>query len=718
MNNAWRSLVFLTAACILLALAGSSCLLEGPLLIEDFEGDSFSRWIMEGDAFGEAPGENWMVGVLGSFSAMSVEGSGTGTLTSPTFTIQRNAIHFLMGSIEGYDGIVGDLSVQLLVDDRVVRTTIPSRFHAMFWEAWDVTEYKGSEARIRITDRDPRERALICLDHIIQSDVPAERPLLERKLTVTKPVMNFPVKSGGIRHYIELLVDGKQVRAMDVELATGETDYWVVADLSPWLGKEMTMRTRRHPLTGTDILDRITVEEGILDSDDLYRETLRPQFHFSTKRGWVNDPNGLVYYDGEYHLYYQYNPFGWDHSRNDYNKTWGHAVSTDLVHWEEHPGVIHPDHLGTIYSGSAVVDHHNSAGFQAGEEKAIVALYTSAGGRSPWSEGKKFSQSLAYSNDRGRTFTPYQGNPVLPNMEHINRDPRVIWHKPTGQWVMVLHFHQRAMGFFTSADLKTWELQSEFEVDFEDCPELFQLPVDGNDRHRKWIFYGGPGNYFIGEFDGKEFRPETGKIRYSYGNCFYASQTFSNIPETDGRRIQVAWGAMIDMPGMPFNQQMLFPVELTLHSTDRGIRMFANPAREIESIYGNSYEKRDLLINPEQNLIPDVEGVLFDIAMEIEAGQSGEFGLSINGVPVVYDVSRGELLCEGMVAPVDPEEGKLRLRILVDRTTLEIFANGGRVYMPMHVKPEMEHQGIEVFSMGGETRISSLMIHELKSIWN
>ena len=432
----------------------------------------------------------------------------------------------------------------------------------------------------------------------------------------------------------------------------------------------------------------------------------------------MNDPNGLVYYDGEYHLYYQHNPFGWDHSRNDYNKTWGHAVSADLVHWEELPGVIHPDHLGTIYSGSAVVDHHNSAGFQTGEEKTIVALYTSAGGRSPWSAGKKFSQSLAYSNDRGRTFTPYQGNPVLPNMEYINRDPKVIWHEPTQKWVMVLHFHHRAMGFFTSEDLISWELQSEMEVDYEDCPELFQLPVDGNDQNNRWIFYGGLGSYFVGEFDGKCFHPETGEIQYSYGNCFYASQTFNNMPESEGRRIQVAWGFNIDMPEMPYNQQMLFPVELTLHTTDQGIRMFANPAREIENIYGNAYEMRGQLIVPGQNLIPDVEGELYDIDLEFETRQASKFGLFIHGVQLEYDVNTSKLICGEMEASLSPVEGKIRLRILVDRTTIEIFANGGLVYMPMHVKRETGHQGIEIFSMGGEAWISSMMINELKTIWN
>jgi sucrose-6-phosphate hydrolase SacC (GH32 family) len=283
---------------------------------------------------------------------------------------------------------------------------------------------------------------------------------------------------------------------MDVALTANDIDYWVVADLSQWQGQQIQIRTRQYSGHNPSLLDRITFADDILDSDDLYDEPLRSQFHFTTKRGWINDPNGLVYYDGEYHLFYQHNPYGWDHSRNDYNKTWGHAISTDLVHWTEQPGAIHPDHLGPIYSGSSVVDHHNTTGFQTGGEKPILCIYTSAGGRSPWSKGNKFAQSIAYSNDRGRTFHTYEGNPVQPNLDYINRDPKAVWHEPSAQWVIVLHFDERAMAFFTSSDLKTWELQSELESEIlVDCPELFELPVDGNKQNKKWVLYGGSGHY-------------------------------------------------------------------------------------------------------------------------------------------------------------------------------------------------------------------------------
>jgi len=697
------------------------CIADDLIVIEDFEIESYGEWNPKGDAFGNGPIEEGMVGSLGSKAAASISGSGIGALTSPPFAIERDAIYFLMGTQEHeVNGTAPDVAVELLIDDKVVRTYVPSqgssKFHAMFWHAWDVSEFRGREARIRIADRS--SWGDIVVDHIIQSDVPAERPVLERTITVTKPVLNFPLKTGAPRHYIELFVDGKQVRAMDVELAADEIDYWVVTDLSSWLGREVLIRTRQHPLGNKNILDSISVEEGIRNSDELYREFLRPQFHFSSKRGWINDDNGLVYYDGEYHLYYQHNPYGWDHSRNDYNKTWGHAVSTDLVHWTELPAAIHPDHLGTIYSGSAVVDEENTTGFQTGKEKPIVAVYTSAGGRSPWSSGKPFSQSIAYSNDRGRTFTKYEGNPVQPNIEYINRDPKAFWHEPTGRWVIVLHFNNRAMAFFTSKDLKSWQFQSEFESRYLiDCPELFQLPVDGDQNNKKWIFYGGPGSYYVGDFDGKEYSPQTGITRYNYGNCFYASQTFNNIPEEDGRRIQIAWGT-IPMEGMPFNQQMLFPVELTLHTTDEGLRMFAYPVKEIENIHSKEHTWTNMELKPGQNLLSNVEGELFDIDAESEVGGADEFGFLINGYSIKYNAEKNQLSCGRPKASLKPINGKIRLRILVDRLSIEIFANDGYVYMPIHALHEEDERELEIFTKGGRTKITSLKVHELNSIWN
>jgi sucrose-6-phosphate hydrolase SacC (GH32 family) len=702
------------------------------IVIEDFNGDSYGDWIAEGTAFatGPAGGEDShrMLGLLGSGFAASVNYGNEpaiGTLTSPPFLIERKSIHFLISSHElhflpGPDGMKNpeDQVIQLLVDKKVVRSQVPDEFHAMFWRSWDVSEFKGKKAQIRIVDNDNRKWAHIDIDHIIQNDIPVEGFVVERQLSIDKTLLNMPVKKGILRNYLELFVDGKQIRGIDVGLATGDVDYWVVADLTPWMGKEVTVRTRKYDEEDSSILDRLAMADDILESGNLYQESLRSQFHFSSKRGWINDPNGLVYYDGEWHLFYQHNPYNWDHSRNDYNKTWGHAVSTDLVYWNELPGAIHPDHLGPIYSGSAVVDFNNTTGFQTGDEKPIVCIYTSAGGRSPWSIKEKFSQSLAYSNDRGRTFTIYEGNPVQPNIEYINRDPKAIWHEETNQWVVILHFDERAMGFFTSKDLKTWQFNGEIESEvMSDCPELFQLALDGNENNKKWILHGGSAHYLIGDFDGKMFKPQSDYIKYNYGNGFYASQTFNDVPKEDGRRIQMAWG-LTPTEGMPFNMIMLFPVELTLQNTEEGPRMYAYPVKEIENIHGKEHAWTDIQIFPKKNILANLKGELFDIDVEFYAGNGKEFGFVINGYTVAYDKISKQLSCGENKVKLLPINGIIQLRILVDRVSTEIYANHGRIYMPMRTLPTGAAKGLEVYSIGGNTKLRSLKVREVKSIWD
>ena len=225
--------------------------------------------------------------------------------------------------------------------------------------------------------------------------------------------------------------------------------------------------------------------------EPVYHERYRPQFHFTPMKNWTNDPNGLVFYKGEYHLFFQHNPTG----INWGNMTWGHAVSPDLVHWKQLDNAIEPDKLGTIFSGSAVVDWDNTAGFQTGDEKVIACIYTSA--------GNPFTQSIAYSNDRGRTWKKYEKNPVLKHIIGGNRDPKVFWHAPTKKWVMALYLDGDKYALFTSPNLKEWTKLSDVAPSGgSECPDIFQLAVDGDSKNTKWVFWAGNGNYLIGVFDG------------------------------------------------------------------------------------------------------------------------------------------------------------------------------------------------------------------------
>jgi len=565
--------------------------------------------------------------------------------------------------------------------------------------------------------------------------------------------LNFPIRQGETASLVHVIINGKIVREFEVSLALDEPDFWVFLDVSEFVGEHVTIQIDEE----NNAFNRIYQADTFPGEEILYKEPLRPQFHFSTRRGWNNDPNGLVYYDGEYHLFYQHNPFGWLYG-SDANKAWGHAISNDLIHWKELHDAIHPDNLGGIYSGSAIVDMFNTTDFQSGVAKPIVCIYTSAGGKTPWSEDKPFTQSIAYSNDRGRTFVKYSGNPVQEHIRLANRDPKVIWYAPSNQWVIILYLDEDEMGFFTSKDLKSWQLESKYKRDrLHECPELFQLAVDGNEQNKKWILYAGNGRYDIGQFDGKKFIADTKGITFNYGNCFYASQTFNNIPEEDGRRIQMAWG-VIPLPRMPFNQQMLFPIELTLRTTEDGLRMFAQPIHEIKKLYRKNRIYQEKIVEEGQHsMLEEVyDKGLYDISVEFEIGSSERFGLIINNIEITYEVKEQKLYCQERYASLKPMDGKINFRVLIDRTTLELFANDGQVYLPIrrnisitelselyskfgtnysiteisefwpfklnyavsYTKPIIiGKSNILVFSEGGITKLVKMEVHELNSIW-
>ncbi|MBT3199454.1 MAG: hypothetical protein HN350_06015 [Phycisphaerales bacterium] len=442
----------------------------------------------------------------------------------------------------------------------------------------------------------------------------------------------------------------------------------------------------------------------------VYSERYRPQFHYTTQKGWINDPCGLVYFDGEYHIFNDHNPFGLGIPGQLNHKTkppsrWSHAVTKDFVHWTEMPIAILPDKLGAIFSGSGVVDKNNTAGFG---KNAIVLCYTSA--------GVPFSQSLSYSNDRGRTWIRYAKNPVVPNqkVDKTERDPRVFWHKQTKRWVMGLHLRKGHARFFTSPNLKDWTHASDFKhPSIHECPDLFELPVDGDAKKTKWILYGAGFQYFIGTFDGKKFTPETGPIRGDYGRNFYAAQTWTNSP--DSRRVQIAWMVRSRFPGMPFNQQQSFPCVLMLRKTAKGLRLFRWPVKEIEKIHAKAINLKNRTLEPGENLKPDLTGDLFDIEIQIEPGKATEFGMKLHETAIIY--TSGKINSIGRTAGVMLNDGVLSLRILVDRTSVETFVNNGEVSLTTAFVPKNINTALEFYAKGAPVTIRTLRVTKLKSSW-
>jgi len=437
-------------------------------------------------------------------------------------------------------------------------------------------------------------------------------------------------------------------------------------------------------------------------------ERYRPQFHYTTAKGWINDPIGLVHYRGEYHVFNDHNPFS---CRFPGGKTsgeqshWSHAVSTDLVHWTRLPIAVTPDANGACWSGSGVVDRHDTAGFQTGAEPPLVLVYTSA--------GSTFGQSLVYSNDRGRTWAKHKGNPVLGQLAPGNRDPKVFWHEPTKKWVMVLYVRRGTAGIFTSDDLKTWVHASDFTSrGFHECPDLFELPVDGAREKTKWVMYDAKFSYWIGRFDGTSFTPEAGPFRGDLGSNFYAAQSWNNTP---GRRVQIAWMRGGKYPGMPFNQQMSFPCELTLGTTPKGIRLHRYPVKEIEKLHAERFDLANTLLKPGDNPLAGISGDLFDIQVAFEAGRGARLSVRVHGQAITC--AGGTLSCLGRSAAVPPVEGKVALRILVDRTSLEVFANHGAVSMSLCFLPKERDAKPELRAEGGDIRIESLNVWRLRSAW-
>lgn len=528
-----------------------------------------------------------------------------------------------------------------------------------------------------------------------------QKPAVTREIAVQSRYLNLPVKNGAPKKRIGFLVDQCVVREFEIELAGANPDFWVFLDLQPFQGKTAVIRVEGE---GKDWPGLQAIEQAntIHGTENLYREALRPQFHFSSRRGWNNDPNGLVYHDGEYHLYYQHNPYGWDWG----NMHWGHAISSDLVHWKEQPIALYPFKFGDwAFSGSAVVDRDNTAGFKSGKEDVLIIAYTSTGR----------GECIAFSNDRGRSWIEYSGNPVV---KHEGRDPKLLWHEPTRRWVMAVYdeFNKgRYIAFYTSPDLKAWDFESRIEGFFE-CPDLFELPVQGARGQKKWVLTAASSEYRLGTFDGRAFQPETPMLPGHRGNSFYAAQTYSDIPERDGRRIQIGWGR-ISTPGMPFNQMMCFPTVMTLRQTVDGPRLAWQPVEEITKLRQREQRWKKQELAPGIVWTAGNAGELIDAALEIEPAQAEEVDLIVRGVPITYNVARQELACLDRKAPAPLRDGRVQIRLLADRTSLEIFADDGLLYMPLGWKPAENSRSISATARGGRAVLLDIDVYELESIW-
>ncbi len=462
---------------------------------------------------------------------------------------------------------------------------------------------------------------------------------------------------------------------------------------------------------------------------------LRQQLHFTPSIGWINDPNGMVYHDGEWHLFFQYNPLGgrWN------NMSWGHAVSRDLIHWEELPVALYPDSLGQIYSGSAVIDRHNTAGF--GKE-TMVALYTSK---------KRYqSQSLAYSHDKGRTFTKYEGNPVLPSTRADFRDPKVFWHEPTSRWIMPLACGN-AMEFYSSENLREWHFESRFGDQYGrhgsdwECPDLFELPYGDT---TKWVLlcsitkdseHGSSVQYFVGDFDGHTFvcdTPENYTDWLNYGRDNYALVTWSNAPA--GRRVAIGWqnnwqyANKTHFPTENFRGYMTLAYDLSLIEWEGRAKLILRPAIEYDAHFKTIQTEPEMVVEDIRNVyhatqydsplrldcrLEEIDAQIVGLRLFNDRGESVEISFNIAERKFTVDrsgsgnVNFHPKFINPSIAPMS-QNGTQQLTLILDRCSVECFTDIAST--SDLVFPSEGYNRIVFYTVGGIAKIKDLKVRKLQ----
>lgn len=559
-------------------------------------------------------------------------------------------------------------------------------------------------------------------------------------LNVTAKFLILPVQDDAPESKVCIVKDNEQRGTlMNVRLARERVDSYVPFILSDYKGQQISVDIQGLPA------DAVCWKElKLADSFDMSnKETFRPVYHHTPAYGWMNDPNGMFYKDGVYHLFFQYNPYGsvWG------NMHWGHSTSSDLIHWNFEGISIVPDAWGAIFSGSCVVDHNNTAGFG---KDAVIAFYTSAKS-TPW--GDVQSESMAYSLDNGKTFVKYAGNPIITSLEKDFRDPKVFWYAPGKHWVMVLAVGQH-MELYSSVNLKDWKKESEFgkmqgaHGGVWECPDLIELPVEGS-REKKWVlicninpggpFGGSAAQYFVGSFDGKTFVNESPvQTKWmDWGKDNYATVTWNNAP--DGRCIALGWMSnwqyANNVPTRQYRSANTIARDLTLYKAGEEFYLKSTPSREMKQARGEKVSVPSFKVTDSykiESLLKDNNGA-YEIEMEIQVADASKISLNLQNekgeqVSMYYDLLRKQFVMDrsksGKVdfsndfpavtaAPV--HAGKtLRLRLFVDRSSIEAFGEDGKFVMTNLVFPSSPYNQMSFGTEGSGYTVSSFNVYKLR----
>lgn len=560
----------------------------------------------------------------------------------------------------------------------------------------------------------------------------------------------LPVQESNDDARINVLVDGRLDKTINVKLAKSKVDYYVPFDLSSYKGHEVAMNivTTQGRSTVREAKDDACWKNMTLSDtfDTTNREKYRPAYHHTPSYGWMNDPNGMFYKDGVWHLYFQHNPYGskWQ------NLSWGHSTSKDLINWTPEPEALEPNGLGMVFSGSCALDTNNTAGYG---NDAVIGLYTSADASQ--------TQSLVWSKDNGKTFEFYPANPVI-TLESEARDPNMFWDDNAKQWVLLLaHALEHEVLVFTSPDMKEWTLQSSFgkgigaQGGVWECPDLFRLNVDGSDEE-KWVlvcnlnpggpFGGSATQYFVGDFDGKTFKADTdseGKIPtkwMDYGKDHYATVSWSDAP--DNRRTVIGWMSnwqyAAEVPTMQYRSANTLPRDVSLfRAADGEIYMASEPSPELVALRDKltvNVKKANIRKKAATYSLPNTNGGVCEILLDIDARKSKLINLTVSNnagekVVMQYDVAAHSLSFDRResgivdfspdfpavtVSPTFEDKGRISLRIFIDKSSMEVFGNKGQFVMTNLVFPEKPYTTLSISSGDGNARLENLKIYSIK----
>lgn len=560
-------------------------------------------------------------------------------------------------------------------------------------------------------------------------------------LDSVKKFLHLPVQDDAPEGKVNVVINnkGQFAQSMNVRLARERIDSYVPLDLSAYVDQNVSI-----DIAGMPSSSLCWKELKMSDSFDMTnKEMFRPVYHHTPVYGWMNDPNGMFYKDGVYHLYFQYNPYGsvWG------NMHWGHSTSTDLMHWNFEGCAIVPDAWGAIFSGSCVVDHNNTAGFGKG---AVVAFYTSAKA-TPW--GDVQSQSMAYSLDNGKTFTKYEGNPILTSSEKDFRDPKVFWYAPGKHWVMILAVGQH-MEIYSSVNLKEWKKESEFGAmqgahgGVWECPDLVEIPVEGT-REKKWVlicnlnpggpFGGSAAQYFVGSFDGKKFVNEspTQTKWMDWGKDNYATVTWNNAP--DGRCIALGWMSnwqyANNVPTRQYRSANTLARDLTLYREGQELYLKSTPSSEVKKARGKKVSIPSFKVSEKHemvNLFEEKQGA-YEVEIVIQNTGASKIAFCLlndkgEKVSMYYDLNRKQFVMDRSesgkvdfskdfsavtVAPVNVDK-ELTLRLFVDRSSIEAFGEDGKFVMTNLVFPSQPYVKMCFEADKNEYAVKSLNVYKLQ----